>query len=130
MLKHRAKILRLTETKVNGYVNTSWTTVKVTPATTPPTDLTILCFLDLNFIRKGKDPVWSPEAGRTGDRTGVLFAMPDAPLMPGDRVLMTRGPVGTFAIEMAVDEAWRPDDMHHLEIGVVEVAKSLTGKPS
>jgi hypothetical protein len=88
------------------------------------------CFLDLGFIRQGKDPQWTPEAGRASDRSGVLFLGPTTAMRPGDRIRMTKGPSGTFQVEGAYDEAWRPSDRHHIELGVVEVAKALTGKPS
>ena len=115
MLRHRCSILRLTETDEDGMPIHAWRT----------TTTGIRCFLDLNFIRQGKDPVWSVEAGRVSDRSGVLFLLGNADIRSGDRITMTRGPHGTFQVEGAVDEAWRPDSRHHLELGVVEVAQQL-----
>lgn len=86
----------------------------------------VRCFLDLNFIRSGKDPVWTPETGRRSDRSGVLFVLGDLVVSSGMRVRMTRGPSGTFLIEGALDEVWRPTDKHHVEIGVVEVPSQIT----
>lgn len=85
----------------------------------------VRCFLDLNFIRRGKDPLWTPEAGRPSDRSGVLFVEASANVKSGDRLRMTRGPHGVFQVEGAVDEAWTPTRMHHLELGVVEVGAPL-----
>jgi len=112
MLKHRCDVLRLVETDLNGMPQHDWLTVVEN----------VKVFLDLNFIRKGRDPVWTPEAGRPSDRSGVLFVDPGADVRSGDRVRMTVGPHGTFQTEGAVDEAWTPTKMHHKEIGVVEVA--------
>lgn len=120
MLKHRCTVLRLVETQQNGYDVHVWQQV----GTNVP------CWLDLNFIRQGKDPQWTPEAGRAADRTGVWFGMPLANVRSGDRLVMSKGPVGTFAAEGAVDTVWRPKNFHHLELGVKEVAKSILGKPS
>lgn len=118
MLKHRMSILRLTETTVSGYSVTTWEVMAEG----------IRCWCDLNFIRHGKDAMWTPEAGRPADRSGVLFIMPKVDLRSGDRVQITRGPKGTFEIEGAVDEAWRPLNQHHTEVGILEVAQQLTGK--
>ena len=117
MLKHRCSVKRLVEGEIDGIATASWST----------TSTNVRCFIDLNFIRKGKDPMWTAEAGRRTDRTGVLFALSTADIRPGDRVSVTKGPVGTFEVQGAVDEAWRPLNLHHLELGVVEVQKQLSG---
>jgi hypothetical protein len=56
LLKHRCSLLDLTEDFVNGIPVMQWGLVATN----------VRCFLDLNFIRRGKDPMWTPEAGRTG----------------------------------------------------------------
>jgi hypothetical protein len=118
MLKHRGQPYRLVETQVNGYSAMSW----VALAESVP------CFLDLNFLRPGKDPAWTPEAGRPSKRSGVLFVKSSAGLVPGDRVKMLRGPSGVFQVNGAVDEAWRPTSHHHSELSVEEVAQSTLGQ--
>lgn len=120
MLKHRMSILRLVETTVSGYSVTTW---EIMSENKP-------CWVDLNFIRQGKDAMWTPEAGRPADRSGVLFCMPKVDIRSGDRIQVTRGPKGTFEIEGAIDEAWRPTNQHHIEVGILEVAQQLTGKMS
>lgn len=115
MLKHRCDLLELRETFEDGIAVSAWTLVASQ----------VKCFLDLNFIRRGKDPVWTPEAGRASDRSGVLFVQGSAPARSGMRVRMSFGPSGTFLIEGAVDEAWRPTSRHHLEVGVVEVPSQI-----
>lgn len=112
MLKQRCTILELVETIDDGAPNVAW---QVKAENVP-------CLLDLNFIRKGKDPMWTPEGGRPADRSGVIFFLGDAPIQSGDRILMTKGPAGTFSTEGAFDEAWTPKGRHHIEIGVLEVA--------
>jgi len=111
-LKHRCHVLRLVETNQDGSPVHAWEQVTETP---------IRCFLDLTFIRHGKDPHWTPEAGRAADRNGVWFGLNDAPVRPGDRVKMTKGPTGVFEVDGAYDEAWRPTELHHIEVGVKEV---------
>lgn len=117
LLKQRCRLLELNETNVDGLVSHVWTVVTGGD--------NVRCFLDLNYIRKGKDPIWTPEAGRATDRTGVLFLAPTAPVRSGQRVEMLIGPSGTFSIEGAVDEAWTPKKKHHLEVGVQEVGSVL-----
>jgi hypothetical protein len=116
MLKHRCTLLELRESFVNGVPSSTW--VEVATA--------VRCFLDLNFLRKGKDPMWTPEAGRPGDRSGVCFLADSAPIKSGMRIKMTKGPTGTFLIEGAVDEAWQPTKRHHFEVGVIEVPKQIS----
>ena len=77
----------------------------------------------MNFIRSGKDAVWTPESGRGTERYGVGFFLGNEPLKPGDWIKMTRGPTGVFSLEAAVDEAWRPEENHHLEVGLREIPK-------
>lgn len=115
MLKQRCSIKRLVETEQHGFVVFDWITI----ASSVP------CFLDLSFIRQGKDPLWTPEAGRPSDRTGVWFGLPKVDVRSGDQIVMTKGPSGTFQVEGAVDEVWRPGDFHHLELGVKEVGRPI-----
>lgn len=115
LLAHRCTVMRLTESFVNGIPTHTWTDVATN----------VRCFVDLNFVRLGKDPTWTPEAGRPSDRSGVAFFLGSAPIKNGDRIKMTKGPSGTFSLEAAIDEAWRPSAKHHLEISVKEVPKQL-----
>jgi hypothetical protein len=123
MLKHRCQILTMAESTEDGSPVIGWVPLPVSDTDTTPA--VFACFLDLNFIRSGKDPQWTAEAGRPADRTGVFFGFGDIPLRSGDRILMVRGPSGTFVAEGAFDEAWTPRGRHHIEIGVVEVAGQI-----
>lgn len=116
MLKHRCSLQTLSSTFVDGVPRTAWVDV----ATSVP------CFLDLDYLRRGKDPMWTPETGRARDRAGVLFLKGTAPVKSGQRIVMSKGPSGTFLIEGAVDEAWRPSSKHHIEVGVTEVPTQIT----
>jgi len=115
MLKHRCTVLRLQEAMVNGMPIYDWVPVRTN----------VPVFLDLNFVRLGKDPTWTPEAGRPTDRAGVGFFLGTAPIRNGDQIIMTKGPTGRFSLEAAVDEAWRPSSKHHLEVSVKEVSSQL-----
>lgn len=88
----------------------------------------IRCFVDLTFIRKGRDPQWTPESGRPADRSGVLFLLPTADVRSGDRFQVVKGPPGTFEIQGALDDAWKPTSLHHKEYGLVEVPSSVAGQ--
>lgn len=120
LMAHRCTIKRLNQTDVDGAPVYTWTVIKVG----------VKCYLDLTYLRRGKDPSWSPEAGRATDRTGVFFCGPKEPLKPGDRVEVrvrtSNEKLGTFLIEGAADlvmgNRGRP---HHIEVGVTEVAAPL-----
>lgn len=124
MLKHRCRILKMTEESLDGSPVIGWTPVPIDTFSNP-SPAEYACFLDLTFIRRGKDPQWTAEAGRPADRSGVFFALADIPLTSGDRIQMVKGPAGTFVAEGAFDEAWTPDGRHHIEVGVVEVAGQI-----
>lgn len=115
LLAHRCTILRQDVDLDSGSPVYNWTPVKEN----------VRCFIDLNFIRNGKDPIWTPEAGRSSDRTGVAFFLRTAPLMNGDWIKVTVGPVGVFSFEMSIDEARKPKKLHHYEISVREIPKQL-----
>lgn len=122
MLRHRCHLIRLNQEAESGSPVYGWNPVLGSDGQ----PLVLQCFLDLNYIRQGKDPQWTPETGRTMDRTGVWFGLPGAPIKSGDRIQMTVGPPGTFEIQGAIDQAWTPRKLHHVEAGVVEVAAQRT----
>lgn len=114
LLKMRCNILRATQTQVDGLATESWAEIETSSR----------CFLDLNYIRAGKDPVWTPDDGTAQNRSGVLFLPPTTLGRPGDRVQMLKGPNGTFEIQSSMDEAWTPRAIHHLECFVAEVNRT------
>lgn len=123
MLAHRCKLKAVVETSTDGSSVYNWQTVQVNNV-----DLILPCFLDLNFLRKGKDLMWVEAAGRPQDRTGVIFfkGKDDDYVSSGMRIEMVRGPEGMFSIEGALDQAWTPRRKHHIEFGVIEVATAIT----
>jgi hypothetical protein len=110
-LQQRCAIIRLSETQVDGLASTQWSSMAED----------VRCFLDLNYLRAGKDPIWTPDSGNAENRSGVLFLEPGADIRPGDRVQMSKGPSGTFEVKSSIDEAWTPRKLHHLECYVQEV---------
>lgn len=91
-------------------------------------DSPVKCRLDLNFIRQGRDSRWVDVAARPQDRAGTLFIDEEIlsrhgiQIKSGMRISMVRGPKGTFQMQGAIDEAWGESDLHHYEIGVIEVS--------
>lgn len=115
LMKHRCDIYDLNKVVVDGAMETQFVRVAKD----------VRCYLDLSFIRKGKDPMWTPEAGRPADRSGVLFLASTGGIKSGQRIEMTRGPEGQFEILGAIDLIYRRDRPHHYEVGVIERATSL-----
>lgn len=85
---------------------------------------TARCFVDLMFIRNGRDPVWSPEANNTPNlRRGVAFFPLGTDIQDGDRFIWTKGGTGVFSVSMGVDVVRRPGQDHHIEVYLEEVPK-------
>lgn len=108
LLKHRCTVQRNELDLSTGSAELTWTDIKEN----------VPCFIDLMFLRSGRDPVWSPEAGRAAPRAGVAFFHAKAPIRNGDRIVVTTGPQGTFTLEMSIDEARSPSRLAHLEVFV------------
>lgn len=119
LLMHRCKVQRNQMDLSSGSAEMKWVDVKTG----------VPLYLDLMFLRTGRDPVWSPEAGRESVRVGVAFFKGKAPIKNGDRIVMTKGPHGTFFLEMAIDEAWAPTSLHHLEVFVRALPEQLNDIP-
>lgn len=120
LLVHRCDLYDLVTNDQYGSPVTSYQ--KITPKPIP-------CRLDLNFIRQGKDAQWVAAAARPEDRMGIMFFLPSAPIQSGMRLVMARGPKGTFQIKGAIDEAWDFDSLDHYEVGVMEVSSLIARDP-
>jgi hypothetical protein len=90
------------------------------------------CRLDLIFLRPGKDAPAPVTAGRTPDRTGVMFCSNTPSLKGGQIVRVIKGPyAGTsFLLKMRPDEAQAFSGSHHIEVQVNEVAQASLHFPS
>lgn len=83
----------------------------------------VRCNFDLQLIRKGRDPIWTPEAVATPQlRKGVVFFLVGTDIQDGDRIRWTRGGTGLFTVERGIDTPKRPGKDHHIEVWVEEVA--------
>lgn len=86
----------------------------------------LLCRIDLLFTRPGKDAPAPLVAGKSIDRTGILFCDPTPHLKAGHIVRCVKGPIhGTFAIKNPPDIAVDFFGQHHLECFLQEIASSL-----
>lgn len=126
----RVEVLRLSGTLVNGTPVLSWAKVTDTLDSSLGVPGELVCRIDLNFVRLGKDAPMPVVAGRAPDRMGVCFFDADsgpASIKAGDRLHCLSGPVtGTFEIRAIPDAAIDFASAHHLEVQVVEVSQQLT----
>ena len=90
------------------------------------------CRLDLIFLRVGKDVPVPIVAGRTPDRTGVMYCSYTPSLKGGQIVKVIAGPFkdAAFMLKMRPDEAQDFNGTHHIEIQVFEVAQAGFNYPS
>lgn len=90
------------------------------------------CRLDLIFMRPGKDAPAPVQAGRTPDRTGVMYCNNTPSLKGGQIIRVIKGPFtgASFLIKMRPDEAQNFQGTHHIEVQVNEVAQASLKFPS
>jgi hypothetical protein len=90
------------------------------------------CRLDLIFLRPGKDAPAPIVAGRTPDRTGVMYCNFTPSLKGGQIVRVISGPFAgaSFMLKMRPDEAQAFSGTHHIEVQVNEVAQAAFNFPS
>jgi hypothetical protein len=90
------------------------------------------CRLDLIFLRPGKDAPAAVVAGRTPDRTGVMFCSYTPSLRGGQIIRVISGPFtgSSFLLKMRPDEAQAFSGTHHIEVQVNEVAQTGLNYPS
>lgn len=122
----RCEVLRMSAVMKNGVPNMSWN--KVTAMVDPWLGVSgeLMCRLDLNFLRPGKDQPAPIVAGRAMDRIGVMYFSPTTALRANDRVRAIAGPVaGVFEVRNTPDPAVDYRSAHHFEVQVIEVAQSV-----
>lgn len=90
------------------------------------------CRLDLIFLRPGKDAPAPVVAGRTPDRTGVMYCSYTPSLKGGQIMRVINGPFtgSAFLLKMRPDEAQAFSGTHHIEVQVNEVAQAAFNFPS
>lgn len=126
LFKSRVEVLRLSGQLVNGTPELMWGRVQAHLDSTLLNAGEMMCRLDLNFVRPGKDQPMAIVAGRAPDRVGVMFFTATDQIKAGDRIRCIAGPVtGTFEIRAIPDPAVGYATAHHMEVQVVEVAQSL-----
>ncbi len=123
----RAEVLRLTATIADGTPRMNWIKADTVIDSGLQVPGELLCRLDLNFVRPGKDQPMPIVAGRAPDRIGLMFYSPDCDIRAGDRIRPIAGPItGTFEIRAIPDPAVGLATANHMEVQVIEVAQSLT----
>lgn len=123
----RAEVLRLRQDFTNGVPALTWQQVNeiVDPMLGVPGEL--MCRIDLNFVRPGKDQPMPIVAGRAPDRVGLMFFDATTEILSGDRILCIDGPIsGTFEIRATPDPAVSFKYVNHMEVQIIEVAKTMT----
>jgi hypothetical protein len=90
------------------------------------------CRLDLIFLRAGKDQPAPIVAGRSPDRTGVLYCSYTSALQGGQIIKVIEGPYkdASFLLKMRPDEAQAFSGTHHIEVQVFEVNQAGFAYPS
>lgn len=90
------------------------------------------CRLDLIFLRPGKDQPAPIVAGRSPDRTGVLYCSYTSALQGGHIIKVIDGPYkdSSFLLKMRPDEAQAFSRTHHIEVQVFEVNQAGFSYPS
>jgi hypothetical protein len=90
------------------------------------------CRLDLIFLRPGKDQPAPVVAGRTPDRTGILYCSFTTALKGGQIINCLEGPYtgASFLLKMRPDAAQAFSRAHHIEVQVFEVAQAGFSYPS
>lgn len=90
------------------------------------------CRLDLIFLRVGKDAPAPIVAGRSPDRTGVMYCSYTPNLQSGQIIKVISGPHtgSSFLLKMRPDEAQDYNGTHHIEVQVFEVNQAGLNYPS
>lgn len=123
----RVEVLRRhVNSRTAGSASEVWRKIEEIPDMMLDTVGEMMCRLDLQFIRTGKDMPLPAYAGRAADRTGTLFFDVNSNVKAGDRVRCIDGDVeGTFEIKAIPDIVPDLYGVNHIECQVVEVAQSM-----
>jgi hypothetical protein len=122
----RCRILRLNLDMVDGAPTSAWQKVGDIVDPTLGVAGEMMCRIDLQYQRPGKDLPMPIIAGRAPDRVGVMFFDATDQIKSGDRIQCLDGPVqGTFEIRVMPDPAAGYSAAHHMEVQIVEVAQNM-----
>jgi hypothetical protein len=131
LFKSRVEILESLTDIIDGARVQTWqkSTATFDPTCAPGE---MKCRLDLIFLRVGKDIPAPIVAGRTPDRTGVLYCSYTPSLKGGQIINVIDGPFkgAAFLLKMRPDEAQDFQGTHHIEVQVFEVAQAGFNYPS
>lgn len=126
LFNSHVEVLELTGTVVDGDATMDY--LKITDVCDPylGTPGELMCRLDLNFQRPGKDQPTPVVAGRSPDRLGLMFYSPTDTIRAGHLIRCLDGPVtGTFEIRVNPDPAVGFSAAHHMEVQIVEVNQNV-----
>jgi hypothetical protein len=108
-------LLALDPTNTDGAPYYAWKTIA----------RNVKCRVDLTWTPPGMN-MFVAEAGRPMDRTGTIFFESQSHVEPGQRIIVTKGPAGTFTVEgQLLRVPGRRGETHHIEAAVTEVAQPL-----
>lgn len=122
----RAEILRLTLEMQKGVPQQTWQKIDdiVDPYLGIPGEM--MCRIDLQYQRPGKDMPMPVVAGRAPDRVGLMFFDATDQIRSGDRFRCIQGPIqGIFEIRVMPDPAQAYSLAHHMEVQIIEVAQNF-----
>jgi hypothetical protein len=122
-----AQILRMTEHTTNGMPTFTWGPVAL-PLAGGGVITLFKCRVDVQFVSASRQQPLVIEAGRAPDRVGTVWVGPEMVglITPGDRIQLVAGPItGTFSVDEIPEQVGDFSGLHHLEIGVKEVAQQI-----
>lgn len=122
----RVEVRRLSLDMLNGAPTQTWQKLDmiVDPYLGVPGEM--MCRIDLQYQRPGKDQPMPVVAGRAPDRVGLMFFDVTDVIKSGDRFECMQGPIqGTFEIKVMPDPAQAYALAHHMEVQIVEVAQNF-----
>lgn len=122
----RAEVLRSSVDIIDGVPDLTWGKVNEVVDAKLGVPGELMCRIDLNFVRQGKDLPPPLVAGRAPDRVGVMYFDVTDKVKAGYRIRCLSGPVtGTFELRAIPDPAIGYSRAHHMEVQVIEVAQAL-----
>lgn len=123
----RVEVLRLSLDMSDGLPQQTWNKLDsiIDPFLGEPGEM--MCRIDLQYQRPGKDQPMPVVAGRAPDRVGLMIFDATDAIRAGDRFHCVQGPIqGTFEIRAMPDPAAGYSQAHHMEVQIIEVAQNFS----